>query len=55
MTYRFSNQITGCLLAVVTVLGLTPVVSFASTPPGHSLPQVAGNQRRCSADLLDSE
>jgi hypothetical protein len=43
MTYRFSNQISGCLLAAVIVLGLLPAVSFAGVPGVRSFAQNAAN------------
>jgi hypothetical protein len=49
MTNRFSNQITGCLLAVVTVLGLIPAVSFAGVPWARSFPKDAGANPAVSA------
>jgi len=36
MTYRFSNQITGCLLTAAAVLALTQAMSFAGAQLGQS-------------------
>jgi hypothetical protein len=43
MTNRFSNRISGCPLMTLALLGLKPAVSFASIPPGRSLPASADN------------
>jgi len=43
MTHRFSNQISGCLLAAVTVLGLIPSASFAGIPAARSFAQNSAN------------
>ena len=42
MTYHFSNRISGCLLAAVTVLQLVPTLK--ATVPGGRFPRIADHQ-----------